>query len=167
MVGDVSLFCVQFLLGSPVIETSLWPVLTDSSQDMSSSSFKAWRSEIHFIDPISYQTQSDGSVQRWLPNSIIVANKFSIFRQTRRDRLFFSKKRDISLSLMLITSMLTRTWFIRACLTVDRSHHHQKHFHTQTYTHTIQAQLERIAAIQLSCPYGSRIFRRGVGEMSL
>jgi hypothetical protein len=74
-------------------------------------------------------------------NSIIIANRFSIFRKHYHYWLLFSKKWHVILSLMSITSILTRTSCMHAC----RAHHYQTHFHTRT-----QTQPKRATAIQLA-----------------
>jgi hypothetical protein len=96
------------------------------------------RKSSHLIDQIWYQTQKR-EINGDDSNFIIIANKFSIFRQHHHYWLLFSKRRHVVLSLMSMTSVLTRTTCICAYLWHDR----QRDFQIGTKT-----QLERAIAIR-------------------
>jgi hypothetical protein len=89
--------------------------------------------------------RSEGNGRNELLNSIIIANKSSIFRKHDHYWLLFSRKWHVILSLMSISSMLTQVSCIHTCW----AYHHQRHFHTHTHTRT-QTQPGRTAPTRLT-----------------
>jgi hypothetical protein len=86
----------------------------------------------------------------WNSSIIIIINWSSIFRQHHYSWRLFSKKKDVILSLISISSMLMRTSCIRACWWPDYQGH--LHFHTQTLLEkAIAVRLARFGFFKLDC----------------